>query len=308
MRRTYLIAAFLAGAAIALAGGVAYATIPGPGNVYSACMLKGVGQIRLIDPSLPSTNLMSHCTNNETAVSWNEAGQPGPAGPQGVKGDPGVPGTNGTNGTDGVSVKTAAEPAGSNCAGGGVQLSAVNGISYVCNGKDGTNGTNGADGKDGVNVTSALELPGSNCPRGGSRFTTVNGTTYACNGASGIGLPQVYTKMEGADVTFGATTPGDVVIVARSVPAGSYLVNGDLAVYNTGPAFNEAQCNIEGASSFSSIVRIPNDSFDWPVHVSGVIQLPVSGEIKLVCDTDSAVNTLTTNTAMLTAIEVTLAP
>jgi hypothetical protein len=67
----------------AIAGGVANATIPGPGNVYSACILKGVGTIRLIDKSLPSTNLMSHCTDKETEISWNQAGQPGPPGPRG---------------------------------------------------------------------------------------------------------------------------------------------------------------------------------------------------------------------------------
>ena len=146
----------------AIVGGVAYATIPGPGNVYSACMLKGVGTIRLIDKSLPSTNLMSHCTDKETEISWNQAGQPGPAGPAGpagaagAKGDPGVPGTSGASGAagkDGVSVTTASEPAGTNCADGGVQVTAPNGVSYVCNGKagtDGTNGTNGADGKDGA--------------------------------------------------------------------------------------------------------------------------------------------------------------
>jgi hypothetical protein len=160
-RKRLLVSAAGVLVALAIAGGVAYATIPGPGNVYSACMLKSVGTIRLIDKSLPSTNLMSHCTDKEIEVSWNQAGQPGPAGPQGAKGDPGAPGTNGTNGTDGaagkdgVSVTTASEPAGANCAVGGVQLTAVNGINYVCNGKagtdgkDGTNGINGADGKDG---------------------------------------------------------------------------------------------------------------------------------------------------------------
>ena len=63
MRRKRLIVA-AAGTllAAAIAGGVAYATIPGPGNVYSACMLKNVGTIRLIDPALPSSNLMSRCT------------------------------------------------------------------------------------------------------------------------------------------------------------------------------------------------------------------------------------------------------
>jgi hypothetical protein len=35
-------------AALATAGRVAWAAIPGAGNVYTACMLKGVGTIRLI--------------------------------------------------------------------------------------------------------------------------------------------------------------------------------------------------------------------------------------------------------------------
>jgi hypothetical protein len=103
----------------------------------------------------------------------------------GAKGDTGAPGK------DGVSVTTAAEAAGTNCANGGVQLTAASGVSYVCNGangkdgKDGTNGTNGSNGRDGVSITSAVEPPGSNCAIGGARFTAVNGTTYACNGSGG---------------------------------------------------------------------------------------------------------------------------
>src|SRR5437867_3442230 len=177
-KKRWLTAAVGALLAAAIAGGVAYATIPGPGNVYSACMLKGLGTIRLIDKSLPSTNLMSHCTDKEAEISWNQAGQPGPAGPQGAKGDPGTNGTNGTDGKDGVSVTTASEPAGDNCAGGGLQLTAANGVRYVCNGKD---GTNGADGHDGVSVTSAIEPPGTNCANGGSKFTAGTLVTYACN-------------------------------------------------------------------------------------------------------------------------------
>lgn len=74
-----LISALGALVAAALVGAVAYATIPGPDNVSSACMLKGLGTIRLIDKSLPATNLMSRCTDKETGISWNQAGQPGPA-------------------------------------------------------------------------------------------------------------------------------------------------------------------------------------------------------------------------------------
>jgi hypothetical protein len=127
--------------AVTVAGSVAYATIPGPGNVFAACMLKGIGTIRLIDKSLPQTNLLSHCTDKETEISWNQAGAPGPQGPAGAKGDPGEPGSKGADGTDGASVATAAEPSGANCAAGGVQLTSASGVSYVCNGRDGSAGS-----------------------------------------------------------------------------------------------------------------------------------------------------------------------
>src|SRR5689334_1989645 len=76
----------LAGVVVVLAAagsGIAYATIPGEGNVYTACMLNGVGTIRLIDPSLAPSNLMSHCTRFETTITWNRQGQAGSPGPQG---------------------------------------------------------------------------------------------------------------------------------------------------------------------------------------------------------------------------------
>src|SRR4051794_18758124 len=91
VRRHQLIAAAAGGLlAAAVAAAVAYATIPGDGTVYTACMLKNVGTVRLIDPSLPSGNVMSHCTSLEAQVSWNQKGQPG------------LPGKDGTNGHDGA--------------------------------------------------------------------------------------------------------------------------------------------------------------------------------------------------------------
>jgi hypothetical protein len=87
---------------VAAAGsGIAYATIPGEGNVYTACMLNGVGTIRLIDPSSAPSKLMSHCTRFETKITWNQQGQagsPGPQGPQGPKGDTGPQGPQGPAG------------------------------------------------------------------------------------------------------------------------------------------------------------------------------------------------------------------
>ena len=88
-------------ALLAVGAGIAYATIPDSGNVYTACMLKNVGTIRLIDPSLGSTNLMSHCTSLETQVTWNQVGQQGPQGLQGPKGDQGQKGETGSQGAVG---------------------------------------------------------------------------------------------------------------------------------------------------------------------------------------------------------------
>ena len=73
----------LAGLALgaALAGGVAWATIPADSGLYTACKLKATGTIRLIDPAGPSSSLLSHCTTYETQITWNQ---------KGPKGDPGA--------------------------------------------------------------------------------------------------------------------------------------------------------------------------------------------------------------------------
>jgi len=72
-------------------------------------------------------------------------GDPGPAGPPGPTGPMGDPGTMGNMGSAGESVTVGAEPAGANCANGGVKMVSSSGTAYVCNGANGANGTNGAD-------------------------------------------------------------------------------------------------------------------------------------------------------------------
>ncbi|HVM56445.1 MAG TPA: hypothetical protein VMT74_03200 [Gaiellaceae bacterium] len=105
-RRTVRVAV-LSTVLLAVAGGIAYATIPDSNNVYNACLLKATGTIRLIDTSLPSHDFRSHCTMFEQPISWNEQGVPGPqglkgdTGPQGLKGDTGDPGPKGDTGAQG---------------------------------------------------------------------------------------------------------------------------------------------------------------------------------------------------------------
>ncbi|MGZ4258755.1 MAG: hypothetical protein ACXVR0_00365 [Solirubrobacteraceae bacterium] len=89
------------GVLFAAAAGIAYAAIPDSNGVYTACMLDKVGTVRLIDPSLPASNLMSHCTNVETRFTFNQQGQQGPPGLPGAPCKDGAPGANGKDGADG---------------------------------------------------------------------------------------------------------------------------------------------------------------------------------------------------------------
>src|SRR6478609_8323667 len=139
-------------AALAVAGGIAYAAIPDAGTpTYHACMLKNVGTIRIVDPSLPTSSLLQHCTSLETAITFSQQGTkgdpgtPGLPGANGAPGTPGSPGAAGAAGAAGQSVTEAnASPA--DCANGGVALTAANGTRFVCNGRDGKDGTDGQNG------------------------------------------------------------------------------------------------------------------------------------------------------------------
>ena len=100
--------AVLSVALLGLAGGIAYATIPDSNHVYTACMLKATGTVRLIDTSLPSHDLRSHCTAWEEQISWNQQGQQGDQGLQGPKGDTGPQGPKGDTGDQGPKGDTGA--------------------------------------------------------------------------------------------------------------------------------------------------------------------------------------------------------
>jgi hypothetical protein len=186
---------FLAGIVLTatLVGGVAWATIPGDNGLYTACKLNATGTIRLIDPSLPSTSLLGHCTSYETKISWNQKGPAGavgvagPAGPAGAKGDAGPAGPQGPRGDTGAAGANGPQgPAGPAGADGKNGVDGKDGINGT-NGLDGAPGAGGEDGDDGVSVTSGVEPAGTNCENGGSKFTAANGVTYACNGSNGTG-------------------------------------------------------------------------------------------------------------------------
>jgi hypothetical protein len=123
-KRDLLGAAAGAVVAFAVAGGIAWATIPGAGGVINGCYQKNEGQLRVIDPGT------SNCRPSEVAIVWNEQGVKGD---KGDKGDTGASGKDGHDGQDGTSAKVEPEVPGTNCAAGGVKITAANGVAYVCN-------------------------------------------------------------------------------------------------------------------------------------------------------------------------------
>jgi hypothetical protein len=140
--------AMLAGAA-----GVALATIPGTDSVINGCYEKRTGILRVLD-----TEAGKKCLSFESPISWNQQGPKGTPGPQGAQGPQGLSGAAGEDGADGedgasgangISVTSATEPAGANCAFGGVQFTAANGQSFACNGAPGQGGAQGAPGPTG---------------------------------------------------------------------------------------------------------------------------------------------------------------
>jgi Collagen triple helix repeat (20 copies) len=178
-----------AGSLLALSGGIAYATIPDGGGVYTACMLNNVGTIRMIDPSLPPSSLRSRCTQFETEISWNQSGQPGPPGPAGPKGDTGAPGATGATGLQGdpgpQGPKGDAGPQGAQGA----------------QGPKGDTGPAGPAGPSGLGVGQKL----------------IAGGTYGAPDASGE--VATYTSTGGFTITTDESNPGVYTI---TMPAGTW--------------------------------------------------------------------------------------
>jgi hypothetical protein len=86
--------------ALALTGGLAYASIPDSDGTIHACLLKNGEQVRIIDPS------EQQCRPNETPISWSQTGPQGATGPQGPMGAIGPQGATGAAGPQGATGAT----------------------------------------------------------------------------------------------------------------------------------------------------------------------------------------------------------
>jgi hypothetical protein len=227
----------LVGVLMVAAAGVAWATIPDAGGVYTACKLNATGTIRLIDPSLPTSSLLQHCTSIETAISWNQKGQKGDAGLAGANGTNGLNGNDGAKGADGSSPTVAQLAAGdTHCATGGAAITDATGATaYVCNGQTGANGADGANG------------------------TPFSGTFTSPNGKYSIAVTDTGVTLDGPGITEVAIAGDDVVV--NSLGTFTLKADSDASIRSgTGLTVRSgttldlrggASANLEGAASLT---------------------------------------------------------
>jgi hypothetical protein len=208
----------LAGLALgaALAGGVAWATIPADTSVYTACKLKATGTIRLIDPFGPSSSLLSRCTSLETQIAWSQNGQkgdPGPAGARGADGADGKDGLPGANGAAWVKGETGATGA----AGAA--------------GAKGDRGERGEKGEPGEQGATGPQGPPGTPGGGAASLTSLDGTPCgAPGGAQGVTKVTYATALDSDAVSITCEHPVERVTlqVALSSPNTVWQCNGFL--------------------------------------------------------------------------------
>jgi len=83
---------------LAIGAGQAFASIPGPDGTYTACRLKALGTLRLIDAADPKQKCLD---KTEVLVTWSQRGPVGPMGPTGPTGATGAMGPKGDKGDAG---------------------------------------------------------------------------------------------------------------------------------------------------------------------------------------------------------------
>ena len=247
MRRTHLmLAAVVLGATVA--GGVAWATIPDAGGVYTACQQNTTGALRLIDPTLPGTSLLSHCNPAETQVTWNQMGEPGPVGPAGPTGPAGPKGDEGATGPSG--------PAGAPGAPG-------------AQGPPGATGPQGPTGAQGA--TGPTGPAGPQGPPGPSSLPAAFRTTPGSVSALAQGFNVPFTQ-----------------VMTKSLPAGTYVLWYRINVLNNNNAFAqnnsrivncEASPNGEGDGFSEEVGGLADFNFVLPTAIT----LAAAGNVTVSC-------------------------
>lgn len=191
-------------AIFAVAGGIAYGSIPDAGGVYHACITRS-GTIRVIDPDT------DQCKPNESPITFNQTGDPG------------------------KSPTVATVAAGAQCPAGGAAITDTAGTTaYVCSGQNGADGKNGAYGKNGADGRNGAD------GKDGAPGTPFSGTFTSPNGQYSISVTDTgvtISKLGGSVITLAGT---DITVrssgTAAVSSAGLLALNGSQLTLNaTGP-------------------------------------------------------------------------
>ncbi len=176
--------------------------------------------------------------------------------------------------TDGKSVSVTTEPAGANCAAGGVKIQTGDGTpTYVCNGLQGDAGGTGASGATGdsgatgatggtgpagQSVTVTTEPNGANCADGGVKVQVGgDAPTYVCNGASGAAGATGATGENGNAGAAGATGPAGDSVTVTTEPSGANCADGGVKI-QVGDGTPTYVCN--GATGATGATGAPGDT------------------------------------------------
>jgi Collagen triple helix repeat (20 copies) len=233
-------------AAVCMAVGVATGAIPGGNGTISACYTKVGGLVRVIDVE---KDRPERCTSFERPLSWNQQGAAGPpcaAGPAGPPGPQGEPGPPGERGPQG-------EP--------------------------GAQGDPGAPGEKGD--------PGEPGPQGekgdpGERGLQGEQGPPGPPGPAGDGSD----GFRSSDTAFVPLGTNPRVVRTLSLPAGSYLLWGQVGVSRNAPTAH-VECQLQpapaGPISTHPVVADMFSQGEATLTLTGSITLAAPSEIRLVC-------------------------
>jgi hypothetical protein len=271
-------------AVFAVAGGVAYATIPATaGGVIHGCYKSQNGQLRVVDAD-------TGCGPGEEAISWSQTGPQGIQGPKGDKGDEGDQGPQGPKGDQGIQ-----GPKGDQ-------------------GDQGTQGPKGDQGDQGLEGPKGDQgIPGTAGAKGDQGVAGIQGPK-GDKGDQGIQGPQGIQGVPGTPGATGSTAAFSVGPTGRfgnvevqpnnaqapvsigtlTLPAGTYLVLANVTFVNgAGFAFQDNSRQIRCGFGWLGGLGNPTTDVDVPggsssaLAVQTIVEQTASGSISLNCRSES---------------------
>jgi len=271
-----------------VAASAAFGAIPGAGGVIHGCYLKNGGTIRVIDAPA------STCKATETALDWNQQGQPGAPGPQGPKGDTGDAGATGPAGPQGPKGDTGATgPAGPQGPKGDT-------------GDTGATGPAGATGPQGPKGDTGAPGPaGPQGPKGNTGAT----------GPAGPSDVYYYREYYNTDITTPLNQIDYVTVNYVSLPPGKYLVTAKADVDTTHSGPLQIICDFLGTSygqidanaSNDATVLSLNKSVGIPaaeVFLTETFTIAATTKVELRCEVGGQPGETNANESWITAVKV----